>query len=141
MESRGLRNNNPFNIRYSTSNLWKGKVPDEKKLDRSFEEFISLPYGIRSGMLLLANYIRDGTNTVESIIHRFAPSIENNTEAYIDFICGFESDIHLKPDTVIGVASVFFFELCRRIMYYESGYLTTFEAVFNISESFNLFRS
>lgn len=36
---RGLRNNNPGNIRYSDATDWQGEVPASKKQDNAFEEF------------------------------------------------------------------------------------------------------
>lgn len=81
---RGLRNNNPLNIRISSSQ-WVGKV--EYNTDGSFEQFISLTMGIRAAIKLVCRYIRDGQCTVEDIITRWAPPSENNTMMYIDRVC------------------------------------------------------
>lgn len=79
---RGVRNNNPGNIRYSPINLWEGKIPYTQNTDGSFEQFIEWRYGIRALLLLLKKYIfRYGT--IEEIIQVYAPSSENNTESYI----------------------------------------------------------
>lgn len=137
--TRGLRNNNPFNIKYSPKNLWKGKIPDDKKLDRIFEEFNSLHMGIRAGVLLIAGYINRGYDTVWQIISRFAPPSENDTRSYLKNLHNFNSDIVLNGDTKISVMSVYFIELCRRIMYVESNYLVTFESLRTLIYNLNLF--
>ncbi len=85
IEPRGIRNNNPLNIRIG--NDWKGERPDSK--DRSFEEFTSMEYGIRAGFIILRKYITGYNgltqkfNTIEKMISRWAPAVENNTTAYI----------------------------------------------------------
>ncbi len=89
---RGIRNNNPLNIRIG--NNWIGEV--EHPTDPSFEQFKKLEYGCRAGFIILRNYIvRHKCNTVRKIIARWAPSNENNTKAYIDTVCqrtGFSPD-------------------------------------------------
>lgn len=81
---RGIRNNNPLNIRISSS-MWLGKV--ENNTDGSFEQFTSMTMGIRAAIKLVCRYIRDGVNTVDAIINRWAPPVENNTSMYIDRVC------------------------------------------------------
>lgn len=76
---RGVRNNNPLNIR--VGNNWQGEITNT---DGEFEQFESVEMGIRAAAKLLKNY-RDmyGLNTIEKIITRWAPPDENNTPAYI----------------------------------------------------------
>lgn len=77
---RGIRNNNPLNIRIG--NVWLGEV--KHPTDKSFEQFISMEYGIRAGFVILRRYIRRyGIDTIAEIVSRWAPSSENNTRAYI----------------------------------------------------------
>lgn len=83
---RGLRNNNPFNIKRSNQN-WIGKVPFAKSSDTVFEQFSSMYYGLRAGMKLLVNYVNKGFDTPRKIVERFAPRSENATDNYIYFIC------------------------------------------------------
>jgi len=86
---RGIRNNNPFNIR--KGNNWKGERPNQT--DKEFEEFISMEYGIRAGLRLILNHItgfrgkRKPMNTVRKLITTWAPPSENNTERYIETVC------------------------------------------------------
>lgn len=94
---RGIRNNNPLNIRYSAANHWEGRR--EAKIDLEFEEFISDSYGLRAGFILINNYIRmKQLDTVEKIIRRWAPPSENNTENYINTVCCL---MHIKRDMKI----------------------------------------
>ena len=82
---RGIRNNNPLNIRKGSD--WKGERPDQT--DKAFEEFTSMEYGIRAGFIILRKYmtgyngLTQKFNTIEKMISRWAPTIENNTAAYI----------------------------------------------------------
>lgn len=92
---RGIRNNNPLNIRIG--NTWLGERANPT--DPAFEEFVTMEYGLRAAFLILRRYIRRyGKNTVTSIISTWAPSSENNTIRYIDTVC---SRTGLAPDEPI----------------------------------------
>lgn len=81
---RGIRNNNPLNIRIG--NTWLGEVPNPT--DSDFEQFSAIQYGLRAGFVILRRYIRRyGRNTIAKIINAWAPSSENNTQSYIDAVC------------------------------------------------------
>ena len=86
---RGIRNNNPLNIR--KGNTWQGERYPQ--LDRDFEEFRTIEYGIRAAFKLMKNYITgfDGRsvkyNTIRLLVRRWAPPTENATQRYIDFVC------------------------------------------------------
>ncbi len=79
MQPRGLRNNNPLNIRHS-HDKFQGEIQGK---DKSFKTFSTMPYGYRAGFVILHTYLRKGANTIKKIITRFAPPSENNTEKYI----------------------------------------------------------
>lgn len=77
---RGIRNNNPLNIRIG--NVWLGEV--QNPTDTEFEQFVSMEYGLRAGFVLLRRYIRHyKLDTITAIISRWAPRSENDTNAYI----------------------------------------------------------
>jgi len=79
--ARGIRNNNPGNIRKGSSQ-WQGMSAEQS--DKSFVQFVSPVYGIRALAKLLKNYqSRYGLNTVEGLISRYAPPNENITGAYV----------------------------------------------------------
>lgn len=83
MIPRGIRNNNPLNIR--VGNVWLGEV--KNPTDPHFEQFKSMEYGLRAGFVLLRRYIRHyKRQTIEDIISSWAPSNENNTKTYIDTV-------------------------------------------------------
>lgn len=82
---RGLRNNNPLNIR--KGNNWVGERSQQS--DQLFEEFESLEYGFRAAFIIIKNYMRSdrGSTTPRSIVSRWAPPSENDTESYLDYVC------------------------------------------------------
>ncbi len=78
---RGIRNNNPANIRLSKTK-WLGQRVT-KLSDSAFVEFVSPLYGVRALMrILLTYYFKYGLDTVESILNRYAPPCENATDSY-----------------------------------------------------------
>jgi hypothetical protein len=83
---RGIRNNNPLNIRHSPSR-WQGMAVEQT--DPSFVQFRSMAYGYRAACKLLQSYWqrfrKEGKPfTVRTIISRWAPPEDNNdTESYI----------------------------------------------------------
>lgn len=81
---RGLRNNNPCNIRKS-SDVFVGEVVPSK--DEAFKQFTTSAYGYRATFVILYNYQhRYGLDTIEKMITRYAPANENHTEAYIEAV-------------------------------------------------------
>lgn len=90
---RGIRNNNPLNIRIG--NTWLGEV--KNPTDNEFEQFVHVCYGLRAGFILLKRYInRYKLNTIEKIISRWAPHNENNTRSYINQVA---RGMNIEPDT------------------------------------------
>ena len=92
MTARGLRNNNPGNIDYNPRNDWQGQLLPDPTIEKRFARFDSPENGIRALAKLLINYRgKDGMpgiglkgiDTVRETINRWAPSVENDTEAYI----------------------------------------------------------
>lgn len=82
---RGIRNNNPMNLREGDDggDQWNGE--HRLDLDKEFEEFTSAKYGIRAGAKILLNYQRiHGLDTLQEIISRWAPPSENETDSYIE---------------------------------------------------------
>lgn len=78
---RGIRLHNPGNIK-RTDIHWRGMTRLQD--DKTFIRFESPYYGIRALIKLLVNYksIHD-LSSITTIIHRYAPTSENNTNAYI----------------------------------------------------------
>ena len=83
--TRGLRNNNPGNIRNSKT-VWQGEIVPST--DRSFKQFKTMAYGYRAMIKLLQNYRKlNGCRTISDFINRWAPSVEINTSGYISRVC------------------------------------------------------
>lgn len=79
--SRGLRNNNPGNIRLGS---FKYRGERATSSDGAFRQFESIEWGYRAMFVLLHTYaVRYKCRTLRDMISRYAPPSENNTEAYI----------------------------------------------------------
>lgn len=85
MNTRGVRNNNPGNIDYNKANQWNGQLGLEVGVPSPrFARFDSPENGLRAlGKLLQTYQSKHGLKTVKQIISRWAPSTENDTEAYV----------------------------------------------------------
>ena len=89
---RGVRNRNPGNIDYNPRNAWQGQLGLEEGVSKPrFARFDHPENGIRALGKLLINYRgKDGMpgvggkgiDTVLETINRWAPSNENDTQAY-----------------------------------------------------------
>ena len=90
---RGIRNNNPGNIRHSKVR-WVGEAEDQP--DPDFVTFSGPKYGIRAICKVLMSYQDDdGCRTIRQLIRRWAPPGENDTGAYVAAVsraCGLGPD-------------------------------------------------
>lgn len=115
MTTRGIRLNNPGNIRHGEA--WQGLGPSQD--DPSFATFITPEYGIRAMCKILQSYKAKGIDTIEAAIHRWAPPKENETDAYVH-------DVSLRsgidPDAVIDLTA---YTTCKNvikaIIFHENG--------------------
>lgn len=87
--SRGLRNNNPLNIRHSASR-WQGARVEQT--DKAFVQFTSMTMGYRAAWRILETYFNNFEEqhkpfTPRNIIYRWAPPNENDSEAYLRRVC------------------------------------------------------
>ena len=83
--TRGIRNNNPLNIRHS-ADQWQGAA--EEQTDASFVQFKSMAYGYRAAWKTLESYWNyfyrsRQPYTATTIISRWAPPTENDTQNYL----------------------------------------------------------
>lgn len=91
--SRGLSNNNPGNIRRSKVR-YRGEVRPSR--DPEFRQFETPAWGYRAIFVLLDTYRRRyGLDTLRGMITRWAPPVENRTDAYIRAVA---DDTGLDPD-------------------------------------------
>lgn len=116
---RGIRNNNPGNIRFSKTTKWQGLA--DPPSDGSFCRFVRPEAGIRAMAVLLTNYNKKyGLNTVDGIIHRWAPPNENITSAYVTAVC---THLQCDPDTELPISQdrALLKELIKAIVIHENG--------------------
>ena len=101
MLPRGIRNNNPLNIRRS-KDKWKGMRAVQS--DAQFVQFESLEWGWRAAFYLLTRtyYHTYRLFTIRKIIQKWAPPNENNTQAYIANVSRLTG---IGPDEPIGIPS------------------------------------
>ena len=101
MLPRGIRNNNPLNIRRS-KDQWLGLRAQQT--DASFCQFESLEYGWRAAFYLLTRtyYHKYRLYTIRAIISKWAPPQENLTSTYIQNVSRLTG---IPPDEPIGIPS------------------------------------
>lgn len=129
---RGVRNNNPGNIRKSATK-WQGM--SDAQPDPDFVTFKTSQLGVRAMARVLLTYrSAHGCNSVRDVISRWAPASENNTNAYIAAVsagCG------VKPDDPIDVDSAaVMLPLVKAIIQHENGQQPYADAV--LSEGLHL---
>ncbi|QQR68870.1 MAG: structural protein P5 [Alphaproteobacteria bacterium] len=114
---RGIRNNNPGNIRRN-GDPWQGLA--ERQGDVEFFTFTSAIYGIRALARTLITYQdKHGLHTIRQIISRWAPPVENNTNAYVRSV---SADAGLDEDQSLNLHRFdHLFLLTRAIIYHENG--------------------
>ena len=113
-QPRGIRNNNPGNIRHGQK--WQGLAPQQP--DKSFATFTSPEYGIRAIAKVITSYdTKYGIRTVRGIINRWAPPNENDTDAYVNAVA---DSLGVDPDEDIAVEN-HMAELVAAIVKHENG--------------------
>ena len=123
-----IAKNNIFNIRAGQN--WQGKTG----VRRVFVEFVNKEYAIRAWLILMRTYRRRGLTTLRQIVTTFAPPKENNTEAYIDFVCKqtkYNSNYEIKADStyiLLGIAMAAM-ETSTKLRFHE---------IYNVMEKFNI---
>lgn len=119
-QARGLRNNNPGNIDWNKNNDWKGQTGIETGVPNPrFATFIAPIWGIRAIAKILMTYHRKGFNTVFKMINRYAPDLENDTNAYVRSVCAKIGVSANKPIEKLTVDSLI--ELVKSIIKHENG--------------------
>lgn len=88
---RGIRNNNPGNIEFGDF----AKDQGASGSDGRFAQFDSPEKGIKAMRTLLENYQKKGMDTVSSMINRWSPNTENDTEGYAKAVA---KEMGIDPD-------------------------------------------
>lgn len=79
---RGVRNNNPGNIEARAGTRWQGQTGS----DGRFATFATPEQGLRALAVDIGSKNARGLNTVNEILHVYAPSGENDTRAYVQAV-------------------------------------------------------
>lgn len=112
---RGIHNNNPGNIRKTTTE-WRGEIQGD---DPEFETFATPEDGIRALAKILLNYQRKyGLKTVRQMISRWAPPTENNTESYINAVA---AKMGVGPDNPFVLDGMLLVLMVDSIIRHENG--------------------
>ena len=78
---RGIRDNNPGNIRSNPNIMWKGQVGVD---EGGYLKFKSAVWGIRAMAMILRHYHEyTHCNSLQSYVTRWAPPTENASWAYV----------------------------------------------------------
>ncbi len=113
-QPRGIRNHNPGNIRHGAQ--WQGMRAEQT--DAEFVQFVSPEMGVRAMGKVLGTYLRAYyLDTPRGIIGRWAPPVENNTEAYVSAV---SHAAGLSPDGVIETADQWV-RLVEAMIHHENG--------------------
>ena len=82
---RGIRNNNPLNIRKSGANKWQGEANGHPEY--KFCEFTDIVWGYRAALkIICCTYRRRGWTQLSQVISKWAPQSENNTSLYFAYV-------------------------------------------------------
>lgn len=125
MSSRGIRNNNPGNIK-DFGVPWEGlasrqEMTEEQRREKIFCVFRKPWWGIRAMARTLLTYqSKYNLNTLEKIIQRWAPSADNNPEqAYVDFV---SAQVGVPADRHVSLRDFrYMHRLCEAIIQFENG--------------------
>lgn len=135
--TRGLRNNNPGNIRKS-SDVFQGEIVPST--DPAFKQFIDKAHGYRAIFRIINTYISNGYDTISKIINRWAPAADNNNPtAYINFIV---NKTGIGPNTKLtyrnddGIDNII--NIVKQISHVENG-VPAIPA--EVTDGYNLFKS
>jgi len=112
---RGIRNKNPGNIKLGTD--WDGLAAEQT--DPTFCIFDEAVMGIRALMRILLTYrFTHNKKNIDSIIRRWAPPSENDTEAYIKFVA---ERMEIEPMAMIDNSIEAYLPLVKSIIRMENG--------------------
>jgi hypothetical protein len=98
MIPRGIRDNNPGNVRHVQGVTWQGQSAEQD--DPAFVQFDDPVYGIRAIARIMHAYENQGIHTIGDAIDRWAPPNENNSEAYVEAVC---TACSIGPDVAISL--------------------------------------
>lgn len=114
-KSRGHKNCNPLNVKISNNN-WFGKIAGS---DTTFETFTSCYYGYRAAFICLRHHYFNGHKTISSLINKWAPCSENQTNRYVDYV---SKSMRVNQDIEINWNAETVYRLMFFMCIFENGY-------------------
>jgi len=113
--TRGIRNNNPGNIRKGQP--WQGLAPNQT--DPAFDQFITPQYGIRAIVKIIMSYQNRGYDSIRKVINAWAPTNENDTTSYVNNVA---KAVGVDPDACVNLQSLNVWDkLVKAIIMQENG--------------------
>lgn len=97
---RGIRNNNPGNIKYGDFAYRNGATGRDSG---GFAIFPTMEAGVAAQRALLGNYLARGDDTVRKVIAKYAPASENDTASYIAQVA---KKLNVSPDQKLSSANI-----------------------------------
>lgn len=111
---QGIRLNNPGNLR-DVGIDWNGRVGGSN----GFVKFDKMSNGVRALVLdLTSDFYKKGYKTVNALISHYAPSNENDTQAYINDVAG---KLGIDPNAPIVDLGHYILPMVKAIIYHENG--------------------
>lgn len=127
METRGIRNKNPFNVKFKQSNNWRGQIGS----DGVFCQFRDFDCGLRAGLyLLMRYYVKYHLTTPRLIVSRFCP--DNTVNDYLVFIQKRSNSFLQADKKITSLLDMLTLACC--MCYFESNYdinVTRMSQVYN----------
>jgi hypothetical protein len=114
---RGIRLNNPGNIDRTSIN-WQGQAARQD--DPRFIAFVAPEWGLRAIAKIIQTYVsRDGCATYKQVVDKWAPPVENTTDAYVADVvarCGVSAGDTVDIRSVAAMS-----KLVAAIVWHENG--------------------
>lgn len=132
--TRAERNHNPGNIRRCGVRYRGERRPS---CDPAFKEFESDEWGYRAMFVLLESYRRRyAIDTLRAIVTRWAPPLENDTEAYIRFVA---KRAEIDPDAVLRPRDIRLRAIAEAMSRFERGHEPSPEQLDSLDRGWQLF--
>ncbi|WP_186216292.1 hypothetical protein [Burkholderia gladioli] len=97
---RGVRNNNPGNLKYGDFAYQQGATGRDSD---GFAVFPTMEAGVAAQRALLGLYLRQGNDTIRKVVSKYAPSSENDTTGYIADVA---RKLGISPDQRLTTANI-----------------------------------
>lgn len=100
---RGYRNNSPGNLRPMGNGLtWNGEIAPDTGINGPYSRFQTPFYGWRAMTVdVYGDIVQDHLNTIQKLVHEYAPALDNNNEA--EYAAYLSQALHIAPDFTLNV--------------------------------------